>query len=124
LPKKPHDPTLEANLPMVLQPDPALHEGRVAPLRAAITVLGATLVVILLFYGMTREPGEQQAATATAPAPQTTGQAPAAEPAPQQRQPPPAGDTATGTTNEPGAPGAPPNSRARPPANQPAPARN
>ena len=70
-------------LPVRVQPDPMLEEHHAGPFRIAVTALGATAIVVLALYGMSRAPEQQQMAAAppasseTAPAPNaptTTGQ--------------------------------------------------
>ena len=61
----------EANLPVAQQPDPMLREGPAPPLKIAAVLGGATLVVVLVLYGMTR-PEHEQVATAPTVTPNAT----------------------------------------------------
>lgn len=50
----------------VVQPGPLLHEHRAGPLRTAAAVLGGTVVVILVLYGLAQPPQPEQASNAPA----------------------------------------------------------
>jgi hypothetical protein len=87
----------DANRPLpllvVVQPDPMLEEHSAGGLQVALTALGATVIVVLALYGMSRPPEPQQMAAApseasqTAPAAAGASNAAAQNPKPNAQQP-------------------------------------
>jgi hypothetical protein len=77
----------EADLPLTQQPDPMLHERRAGPLAFTLTSVAMAVIVMVVLYGMTREPAQDRAASATASAPvsATTGQGAGGAPAQSQQ---------------------------------------
>jgi hypothetical protein len=102
----------------VVQPDPMLKERRIGPIALTLAALAATVVVLVVLYGLAHGPDQGQVTSTLPGAPsspaETTGQASAppaaAQDDGQQRapaKPPESGDTATGTAGGPSAKPAP-----------------
>ncbi len=102
-PDRARDPGWQAE--KAVQPDPTLRDERTGPAVIGIAALVGVAIVVLVFYGLTREPEQATASGGSAsPAITTAGQAPATDanaPSPADKANTAAHGTSSGQSGKP-----------------------